>query len=229
MDVAERRTRLAAQAALSDCNCPCPAHAEKLLWDQIEALLATAAWAMVAAGDLPAGPAHFGALQRSLSHEVDKSIAGILHLLACLSSKRTVDDARQSLLHGSVDQRAYALEAIEQILPLAIRARVMALLEPITSEERRKALTPYFPQSSLPLEARLADILSANDRIGPWTATVTLFAAAKSEIRLSFDSAVLAKRFDEDVFHETLQWSEAQQIPKPPIAETTFGLGERVG
>jgi hypothetical protein len=201
-----------------------------LLWDQVEALLRTAAWALAATEDLPAGSAHFSPLRRSLSDEVDKSIHGILRLLACLSSKRTVDDARHSLLHGSADQRAYALEAIEQILPLTIRARVIALLEPITIEERRKSLASYFPQPSLPLEARLADILSANDRIGPWTATVTLFAAAKSGIRLSFDSAVLAKRFDEDIFHETLKWCEAQQMPKARVAaETTSSLGDRVG
>jgi HEAT repeat protein len=205
----EWRMRLAMHAALRGCDCGCPPAVEKLLWQQIDALAETAAWVTTAAEDLPPGQAHFDMLRRGLNHEVDKSIAGIFHLLACLSPPRAIEDARESLLHGPIHKRAYALEAIEQTLPTEIRARVMALLEPVSTEERRRTLNRYFPHPSLPLEARLADILSTNNRIGPWTASVTLFATTKSDIRLTFDRAVLSRRFDEDVVHEILAWMDS--------------------
>jgi ATP:ADP antiporter, AAA family len=205
----EWRMRLATYAALPGCDCRCSPAVEKMLWQQIDALTGTAAWATGAAEDLPPGSAHFDMLRRALNHEVDKSIAGIFDLLACLSPARVIDDARKSLLHGPIHRRAYALEAIEQVLPTDMRARVMALLEPVSTEERRRKLNRYFPHPSLPLEARLADILSANNRVGLWTASVTLFAATKSHIRPTFDRAVLARRFDGDAVHETLAWMDS--------------------
>jgi hypothetical protein len=133
-------------------------------------------------------------------------------------------------LHGPPHKRAYALEAIEQALPAWIRARVMALLEPISAEERRKNLSRYFPQKSLPLEARLADILSANERVSPWTATMTLFAATKAAIRVPFDRAVIAERFDEGVVHETLAWMESQAKAGPrETAGAQIAAGDRRG
>lgn len=229
IEVAEWRVRLALLKALRGCNCGCPPHAEKLLWEQINALAGIAGWALAAAEDLPAGSGHFDALRRSLIHEVDKSITGIFHLLGCLSPGRTIDDARESLLHGPVAKRAYALESIEQILPVMERGPIMALLEPDSAEERRKQLNCYFPHPSLPLELRLADILSTSHRITPWTAAVTLFAMTTSKIRLTFDSATLARRFDDDIVHETLAWAESQSIAKTlGAAGMQMGSGDRL-
>jgi hypothetical protein len=210
----EWRMRLAVDAGLSGCDCQCPSASQELLWDRIDTLAATAAWALAAAQDLPTEPAHFNAIRRSLNHEIDKSIAGIFHLLASLSSGRAIDDARSGFLHGPPHQRAYALETIEQVLPSALRARVMALLEPVSAEERQKQLNRHFLQPLLPLRARLADILSSNERVGPWTAAVTLFAMTKSEIELPFHRAELAGRFDEVVVHETLAWIQKLDTEK---------------
>jgi len=208
----EWRTRLATYAALRACDGGCTPAVAKWLWQQIDELTATAAWATAAAEDLPPGSAHFDMLRRALNHEVDKSIAGIFDLLACLSPTQVIDDARRSLLHGRIHKRAYALEAIEQVLPMDMRPRALALLEPVSTEERRRKLNRYFPHPSLPLEARLADILSANNRIGPWTASLALFAATKSDIRPTFDRAVLARRFDDDAVHETLTWIDSGAV-----------------
>jgi hypothetical protein len=228
IEPAEWRVRLAAYAALRGCESGCPPYAEKLLWEQIDTLACTAAWALAAAADLPVGTAHFDALRRSLSHEVDKSITGVFDLLACLSPGLAIDDAREGLLHGPAHKRGYALEAIEQALPTAVRGRVMALLEAVSAEESQKQLSRYFAHPSLPLEARLADILSTNDRIGPWTATVALFVMARSEIRPTFDSAALAGRFNEDVVHEILAWMNTPAQANPQVAgRAQTGSGDR--
>jgi hypothetical protein len=210
IEAVDRQLRLALLRALRDCNCGCPPNAEKLLWKQINELAGIAAWALSAAEDLPAEPCHFDALRRSLIHEVDKSITGIFHLLGSLFPGRTIEDARESFLHGPITKRAYALESIEQMLPVMMRGHIMALLEPDSVEDRRKQLSCHFPHRSLSLEARLVDILSSSHRITPWTAAVTLFAITKSKITLSFDSATVAQRFDNEIVRETLAWMESQ-------------------
>jgi HEAT repeat protein len=229
IETVDRQVRLASLRALRDCNCGCPPSAEKLLWEQINELVGIAAWALSAAEDLPAEPCHFDALRRSLIHEVDKSITGIFYLLACLLLGRTIEDARESFLHGSIAKRAYALESIEQMLPVMIRGHIMALLEPDSVEERQKQLSCHFPHPSLSLEARLIDILSSSYRITPWTAAVTLFAIAKSKITLSFDSATVARRFDDEIVHETLAWMESQSIANTVAGAEMQKTGGQLG
>jgi ATP:ADP antiporter, AAA family len=224
------QVRLALFRALQSCNYGCPPNAEKLLWEQINELAGIAAWALSAAKDLPAEPCHFDALRRSLIHEVDKSITGIFHLLGSLFPGRTIEDARESFLHGPIAKRAYALESIEQMLPVMTRGRIMALLEPDSVEERQKQLNCHFPHQPLAIETRLIDILSSSHRITPWTAAVTLFAITKSKITLRFDSATVARRFDDEIVHETLAWMESQSIANTfAAAEMEKTAGDRVG
>jgi hypothetical protein len=144
------------------------------------------------------------AVRRSLHYEVEKSVAAIFHLLSCLYSRSFIDDARECIAYGPADKRAYALEALEQCLPKSAGRWLMALFEPASAEERRLRLTRYFPNPSLPSDERLMDILTRNDRVGSWTAAVTLFALLKLKVSIAVDKVALASRFDSAAVHEVL-------------------------
>jgi hypothetical protein len=128
-----------------------------LVQDQIHKEVNHAAWLL--ACTLDAGEVEAAALlQAALVEELSLVRERVIQLLSFVFDTGTILQARDSLSHGTAEQRAYALEALEVTLPEAIKRPVLALITDLAREIRFQRLNVLYPQQRLNVEARLADL-----------------------------------------------------------------------
>ena len=75
---------------------------------------------------------------------------------------------QEHLTGGGAEDRAFALEIAEQLVPEDSRELVFPLLEDLPPQQLLDRLRFYFPQRRLGVDERLLDILSQGSGSGPW-------------------------------------------------------------
>jgi HEAT repeat protein len=135
------------------------------------------AWLSAAAVDVGAH-ADTALLQAALAEQVARSRERVLTLLSFGGDATALQRARDNLLRGPADKKAYALEVIDIQPPRELKGSVLPLLDDLSPEQRRQRLSGAFPQPQLDRGARLRELaLNAERRVDVWTQACALYTA----------------------------------------------------
>lgn len=144
--------------------------------------IAHAAWLSAAAVDLGTH-ADTALLQSALADQIERSRERVLALLSFSGDAAAIMRARDNLLSGSADKKAYALEVIDIQTPQALRSSVLPLLDELSPQQRLQQLSGAFPQTKLERGARLGElILNSERRLNTWTQACALHTASMLKI-----------------------------------------------
>jgi CRP/FNR family transcriptional regulator, cyclic AMP receptor protein len=100
-------------------------------------------------------------------------------LLSFSADALALRHARDTLLYGPTDKKAYALEVIDIQTPRELKSSVLPLLDDLSLEQRRQRLSGIYAQPQLTCEARLQELaLNAERRLDAWTQACALYTAS---------------------------------------------------
>ncbi len=177
IDVADAELRSATLQALSQCGYRVLGADSAYVQHWIRREVEQAAWLLASAADIGTH-ADTALLQSALSNQVARNGERILTLLSFSGDAPALLRARDNLLRGPADQKAYALEVIDIQTPRELKSSVLPLLDDLSLEQRRQRLSGIFPQAQLASDARLRElVLNAERRLDAWTQACALFTA----------------------------------------------------
>jgi AAA family ATP:ADP antiporter len=137
------------------------------LWAAVRVEAALTTWLLAARRDLDDAPV-YAALNTALASAALRARERVLNLLGALVDPQALRQARAGLARGA-DQQAYAIEALDLMLPQAARALVLPLVERQEVAAALRALESHFPQERRTGEERIAEILAGDAaRHHPW-------------------------------------------------------------
>ncbi|ALG66628.1 HEAT repeat domain-containing protein [Beggiatoa leptomitoformis] len=154
-------------------------------------------------------------LVQSLHNEIQKSQELIFFLLAFLHPAKSIFQAQRELLDDSTEKRAYALEALDNIISHDIKILIFPLLDNLSPAQRLARLTTLFPQTRKNRETRLREMLdSTYVSTTAWTKACTLFVVGKSP-STTLQAAVLTvlEQATDPLVRETAIWALAHLKP----------------
>ena len=177
----------------------------------LKAELSNAAWLLACRADLD-GDERGDLVRRSLDNELDEARDRVLLLLSFRYARQTVLSARTVLRYGSHDQRAQALEAVDNLLPRRLREAVVPLFEDLSLPDRLERMARVFPQETTGAGERLAQMIEApTGGLSSWSRACAVYAGVGRGSRLA--SAIRG----------------AVQTQDPLVRETALGVIEPAG
>jgi ATP:ADP antiporter, AAA family len=189
----------------------------RLLQQQIQFEIAHAAGLLTARLDLErpdAPPREDGSDAAVLLADALRELAAgtrrrLLLLLAFLYDSPKMLQAGDRLLFGSAEQRAYALEVIDILLPSELKRGVMPLLENLPPQQQLQRLSALVPQARLDPAGRLRTLLLDPEmRDNPWLLACACHAVGALGLA---DLAGCLPRADGDpLVRETAGWAIAR-------------------
>jgi AAA family ATP:ADP antiporter len=178
IDVADVDLRSATLHALSQCGYRVLGADSAYVQHWIRREIEHAAWLSAAAADVGTH-ADTALLQSALADQVARSRERVLALLSFSGDAPALQRARDNLLRGPADKKAYALEVIDIQTPRELKGSVLPLLDDLSPEQRRQRLSGVFPQPQLDRGARLCELaLNAERRLDAWTQACVLYTAS---------------------------------------------------
>lgn len=167
--------------------------------------VACAAWYLAVCADLGEG---FPVVARSLHGGVKGVQARVLALLAFLYPLAEEVATRLTTDGSSADRRAYALEALDSLLPLELKGPVLPLYEDRSPGGRLHRLSPFHPQESLPAEARLETIISAPpDWVSPWMRACAVHSVGTLRLTAHLPSVERLLGHPDPLLGQTAAWA----------------------
>lgn len=149
---------------------------ERRIQSWIEQTVAEAGELLAAAVALESAP-EAALLREALRIELDRRRDRALLLLALLVEAPTVLNARARLAVASAEQRAYAVEMLDILLPAALRPRLLPLLDDLAPAELLRRLGAPGPRG--PREQLVAELArDTGARLSTWTRACALFTLA---------------------------------------------------
>lgn len=118
-------------------------------------------------------------LLAALKLEMERTRSRVLLRLSFLFDAGTILNAGRALQSGLKDQIAYAIEALDVLLPRNLKGAVMPLFAPMSDRERLQQLGKQHPQEPAPLESHLAAIVEQKALwSSAWPRACALYAIA---------------------------------------------------
>lgn len=178
IDVANVDLRSATLRALSQCGYRVLGAGSAYVQQWIRREIEHAAWLAATAADVGTH-ADTALLQSALAEQLAHSRERVLALLSFSGDAPALQRARDNLLHGSADKKAYALEVIDIQTPRELKGSVLPLLDDLSPEQLRLRLSGSFPQPQLACGQRLCELaLNAERRLDAWTQACALYTAS---------------------------------------------------
>jgi len=202
MDQPDRGIRRATLSALRHCAYTAQGvdvvDIRRLLRQEVSDL----AWSLSILLDIQGKP-ECELLVRALTYEMTLTRHRCFLFLSFVYDAKTVLKAEENLVHSSSQQRAYALEALEETIPRDLRTLLFPLFEWERPADCFTALSEAFPQPRGDHESRLRELLTESSRwVSPWAQASAIFAL--SELGLGDDDAVQSVlQRDDPVVRET--------------------------
>jgi ATP:ADP antiporter, AAA family len=206
IDVADVDLRSATLRALSQCGYRVLGADRAYVQQWIRREIEYAAWLSAAAADLGTH-ADTALVQAALAEQVAHSRERVLTLLSFSGDAPALQRARDNLLRGPADKKAYALEVIDIQTPRELKGSVLPLLDDLSPEQRRQRLSGEFPQPQLECGARTRELaLNAERRLNAWTQACALYTA--SVLALPNLPEIITPLLDapDDLVRETAGW-----------------------
>jgi CRP/FNR family cyclic AMP-dependent transcriptional regulator len=111
-------------------------------------------------------------------------------------------------------QKAYALETIDVLLPSNQKAMVLSLVEGVPPDELLQRLKSHFSQESKSCEARLLEIITGhNTWLTAWTKAAALYTVARLPAPTLSAEVVAGLDSEEPIIRETAIWTLFQLNP----------------
>jgi hypothetical protein len=120
----------------------------------------------------------YAILQTALDHEYAQIVRRVLLHLAFIYAAEPINDIRHTIFRASGDQRAYALETLTIMLPLALRNLCLPLIEDLSPAQRLDRLSQAFPQHERTPQSRLLAIIDGHTKLNHWIKICALYVAA---------------------------------------------------
>jgi HEAT repeat protein/CRP-like cAMP-binding protein/ATP/ADP translocase len=130
--------------------------------------VAQAAWFLAAYADVFQPNAPDQLLAGALIEAVAETRSRLLHLLTFIYSPQTILRVRDSLAMSSVEKRAYAVEALDNLLAQDLKPLLLPLVDELTPEQQLAHLGSLFPQTRLDRAARLQELWEKVDPSFEW-------------------------------------------------------------
>jgi HEAT repeat protein len=178
---------------------------------QLHEELNGAAWSLAALRDLPEDDPSLVDLRAALVGELQRSREAVLLLLSFLYDPVAIVRAREGLVHGSKEKRAYALEVLDVTVDGDIRPRVLAVMEDRAPAEASRLLDQTLTREvKTPRERVREAALRPRAFVSAWTTACAVRAAAA----LGGDGwdAAVASALDDGhrVVRETAAWAASR-------------------
>jgi HEAT repeat protein len=185
---------------------------------QVRAELTLAAWVLACRVDLGVTP-ETALLAQALQDYQAQVIGRLFYLLSFIYDERAVLRAREALLYGSVEQHAYALEALDLMLERELKTCLLPMFEALPPAQQLLSLNRFYPQMALDFAPRLAALLVEPQTIhAPWLRACALYTAGRLGVQMCLEAASAAQQAPEPLVRETAGWALAQLKPSPTAA-----------
>lgn len=181
-------------AALARCGPQADAAGRARVQEALRAEAEQAAWTLAGLRDLAEGnggapQAEARLLRSALERGLARQRERVFDWLMLTYDPQTIREVRGTLVAAAradrevpAQQRDYALEMLEVLLPSNQRAVLRPLVEPVPPDERLRRLEMLFPQPRLGRDERLAEIIRASEAwVEPWTRACALAVAGNAE------------------------------------------------
>jgi AAA family ATP:ADP antiporter len=178
----DKRVRHQILLSLSRCGYRAQGEQIAVVEQQIDAEIENAAWIVAALIDVGEHET-VALLPNALLDEFKQTRIRIFLLLSFVYPAQVVLSARDNLIHGSQENKAYALEVIDNTLTAKDKARFLPLIEDrLPLAQRLERVEPHLAQPPLNLEQhqRLREIVARPaEWIGHWSRACALQAMAQ--------------------------------------------------
>jgi CRP-like cAMP-binding protein/HEAT repeat protein len=200
-------------AALSACGFRASAEQTAPLWRRLRAEVAEATSSLAARADI-GDDARLSLLAAAFEAQIQDARERIFFLLSFLYPAESILLARDVLTSVVGEQRSYAVEAVDSLLPSEWKRRVLPLLDDLHAEGRLQRLIAEFPQERLSREARVQEILAGSGAgQDAWAWACALYAAGCLGIAAAAPDITAALHAPDPVVRETAQWALARLRP----------------
>ena len=174
---------------------------------QIEAEVARSAGTLALLVDLGEGESVY-LLRQALAESLAQDRERIFYLLSFLYDRRAILQARDNLNLPSAGKRAYALEAIEVLVPRGQKRMLFPLLSDLPPARKLQQLQALFPQAQRDPLQRLQEILAAPPgRFSAWCQACALYAAGCLQATGLRQAVFAAFSAPEPLVRETAVWT----------------------
>ncbi len=215
IDIPDVAVRNCVLVALGLCGYRAQDGGLEFIQQQIAQEVGEATWTLAALTDIGEGDA-IVLLQTALHHELDAIRRRLFLLLSFIYERQSIQRAWENLAHASTENRAYALEIIDVLLPLDLKTMLLALIDDLSPAQRLDRLTERFPQPSQERSQRLEEIVTRPGTwTHPWTRACALYAMAKLDTFTAAGSDVVVGSLSnpEPLIRESALWALEQLDP----------------
>lgn len=207
IDFAEVEIRSHILSALVMCRYQADIQEIDRIHDRIRKEVEDATWTLsvlVDIGDYEDGEL----LIKALKSEVEKNRRRIFSLLSLIYPASAISQSQLNLESSSKDNRANALEVLDNLIAQEIKSYVFPLVDEIPSSQRLGRLVQHFPQKRMSRHERLKEILSRSQQwTSSWAKTCALFAIGNIATKEFYDAVVASLSDPDNVVRETAVWA----------------------
>ena len=149
-----------------------------------------------------------GELDVALRHERYRNREMVFHVLSFLYPAEPILSAKANLAGVDEEKQAYAIEALDNLLPPDIKAVVLPLVEDLPPEEQLRRLTTRFPQQRLDLRSRLADLAGRSlNELSGWCEACALDAIGRVDAAELRPAVVVGLDSSDPLVREAALWT----------------------
>lgn len=220
LDYPDELVRTHILLALNKCGYQVSGEAVGNIEEKITAELAQATRVVATLGDLDDTETTV-LLRSALAQQLNRLRLRVLLWLSFIYEPQAIRRVQETLgvglsLNGTsaIDsakagqQKSYALETIDVLLPANQKTLVLPLVEGAPPDELLQRLNSQFPQDSLSHEARLSEIITGQDSwLTSWTKAAALYTVARLSASILTDRVVTSLDSDEAIIRETASWT----------------------
>lgn len=226
LDYPDELVRTHILLALNKCGYHCESEAVADIEDKIKTELAQATWVAATLGDLDETETTL-LLRSSLTQQLNRHRLRVVLLLSFIYNPQAVQRVQETLGIGlspngaglstsaeAGQQKSYALETIDVLLPTNQKAMVLPLVEGVPPDELLQRLNNHFPQESKSCEARLLEIITRhNTWLTTWTKAAAIYTIARLPAPTLSDRVVAGLDSEAPIIRETTIWTLFQLNP----------------
>ena len=188
LDFPNVRVRTQILHALHHCGYQAATEQRAVIETEIQCEIANAAQMLATLVDLGEGES-LALLRAALDDALAQQQARLLHWLSFISDPRMITQAQDALgieqrfMHAylspsSAEQRGYALEILDVLLPKETGKYIVPLVDNLDPAQKLRQLVTDFPQSTRRWPQRLQELITASDGwIDPWTKAMAVHTA----------------------------------------------------
>jgi hypothetical protein len=133
-----------------------------------------------------------------------------------LADPQAIVQARVALASPSAEQRAYAVEVIDNQVPQELKPLVIPLLSDLSTAQKLQRLAAAIPQQAFGRDARLAEIIAGTQgQLASWTRVCAIHAAGELRLGDLTNAVIAAQDRSDPLLCETAIWAAARLEPIP--------------